>query len=86
MLSRKHLAKPNPMKNDFTAVYQEAEEGGYVAYAEELPGAITQGETLQEARENLADAIQTVLEANREQTRLELADGRIIREPITVRR
>ena len=74
------------MKNDFTAVYQEAEEGGYIAYAEELPGAITQGETLEEARENLADAIQAVLEANREQNRLELSDGRIIREPITVLR
>lgn len=74
------------MKNDFTAVYQEAEEGGYVAFVEELPGAITQGETLEEARQNLAEAIQLVLEANREQNRLELADGQIIREQITVRR
>jgi predicted RNase H-like HicB family nuclease len=72
------------MKNDFTAVYQPAEEGGYVAFVEELPGAITQGETLEEARENLAEAIQLILEANREQNRLELADGRLIRETITV--
>lgn len=73
-----------PMTNDFTAVYQPADEGGFVAYAEELPGAITQGETLAEARENLAEAIQLVLEANRELNRLELADGRLIRETITV--
>lgn len=72
------------MTNDFTAVYQPADEGGFVAYAEELPGAITQGETLAEARENLAEAIQLVLEANRELNRLELADGRLIRETITV--
>jgi len=72
------------MKNDFTAVYQAAEEGGYVAFAEEVPGAITQGETLDEARANLAEAIQLVLDANREQSRLELADGRVIRETITV--
>ena len=72
------------MTNDFTAVFQPAEEGGYVAYAAELPGAITQGETLDEARQNLHEAIQLVLEANRELNRLELADGRLIRETITV--
>jgi len=74
------------MKNDFTAVYQEAEEGGYIGYVEELPGAITQGETLEETRANLADAVQLVLEANREHNRLELADGQLIRETITVTR
>jgi len=74
------------MKNDFTAVYQPAEEGGFVAFVEELPGAITQGETLDEARANLKEAIQLVLEANREQNRLELADGHLIRETITVTR
>lgn len=72
------------MTNNFTAVFQPADEGGFVAYAEELPGAITQGETLDEARENLAEAIQLVLEANRELNRRELADGRLIRETITV--
>lgn len=74
------------MKNDFTAVYQEAEEGGYIAYAEEVPGAITQGETLDEARANLAEAIQLVLETNREQHRFELSDGALIRETISVTR
>jgi predicted RNase H-like HicB family nuclease len=50
-----------------TAIYQEAEEGGYIGYVAELPGANTQGETLEEARENLSEAIQLILEANREQ-------------------
>ena len=36
-----------------TAVFEEAEEGGYVGYVAELPGANTQGETLEEVRENL---------------------------------
>jgi len=49
-----------------TAIYEEAEEGGYVAYVAELPGANTQGETLEEARENLGEAIQLILEVNRE--------------------
>ena len=58
----------NPLMTELTltAVYEEAEEGGYVAYVAELPGANTQGETLDEARENLSEAIQLILEANRE--------------------
>ena len=39
-----------------TAVFQKASEGGYIAFVEELPGANTQGETLDEARENLREA------------------------------
>jgi len=57
---------PHMTELTLTAVYEEAEEGGYVAYVAELPGANTQGETLDEARENLAEAIQLILEANRE--------------------
>ncbi len=49
-----------------TAIYEEAEEGGYIGYIAELPGANTQGETLEEARENLAEAAQLILDANRE--------------------
>ena len=47
-----------------TAVYMKV-QGGYVAFIEELPGANTQGETLDEARENLHEAVTLVLEANR---------------------
>jgi predicted RNase H-like HicB family nuclease len=42
----------------------ESEGGGYLAYAEELPGAISEGDTMEEARENLRDAIELLLEAN----------------------
>lgn len=38
---------------------------GYIAFVEELPGANTQGATLDEARENLAEAVALVLDANR---------------------
>lgn len=44
-----------------TAIYEEAEEGGYIAYIAELPGANTQGETLEEVRENLSEAAQLVM-------------------------
>ena len=56
------------MEITLTAVFEEVSEkesGGYLAYVEELPGAITEGETLEEARENLRDAIEVLLEANR---------------------
>jgi predicted RNase H-like HicB family nuclease len=52
-----------------TAIFEEvspSDGGGYVAYTEELPGAISEGDTLEEARENLRDAISLLLAANRE--------------------
>ena len=48
----------------FTAVFQKFPEG-YAAFVEELPGANSQGKTLEEARRNLAEAVQLVLETNR---------------------
>jgi len=56
------------MELTLTAIFEEipaSEGGGYVAYVEELPGANTQGESLQEARENLRDAINEVLQARK---------------------
>jgi predicted RNase H-like HicB family nuclease len=47
------------------AVYLKVPEG-YIAFVEELPGANTQGETLEGARENLKEAVELVIEANRE--------------------
>ena len=52
------------MQNEFTAVFRKVPEG-YIGFVEELPGANTQGDTLDEVRENLKEAVQLVLEANR---------------------
>ncbi len=68
----------------FTAVFERAEEGGFTAFVEELPGAISQGETLDEARENLKEAIQIILEVNRENALDGVEEGRVIREKIIV--
>lgn len=57
---------------------------GYVAFVEELPGANTQGETLEEARANLGEAVAMVLEANREITALSLEGFEVIRETLIV--
>jgi predicted RNase H-like HicB family nuclease len=69
-----------------TCVFEEAAEGGYIAYVEEIPGANSQGETLEEARENLRDAITLLLEANRDLAERSLHErqARAIREAWTV--
>jgi predicted RNase H-like HicB family nuclease len=64
----------------FTAVYIEVPEG-YMAFVEELPGANTQGDTLEEARENLQEAVALVLEANRELAEKSLLGQKVTREP-----
>lgn len=48
-----------------TAVFSPEEEGGYIAYIEEMPGVNTQGETLEEARSNLLEALTMVMEVRR---------------------
>lgn len=63
----------------FTAVFQKVPEG-YIAFVEELPGANTQGETLEEARANLQEAVMLVLEANRTLAEEELQGANVIRE------
>jgi predicted RNase H-like HicB family nuclease len=68
---------------DLTAVFIPAEEGGYTAFVEEIPGAITQGETIEEARENLVDALRMVLECNRELAR-ETEPSTAVREPLAI--
>jgi len=55
------------MEITLTAVFQKFPEG-YVGFVEELPGANTQGDTLEETRTNLEEAVRLVLEANRELT------------------
>ena len=55
------------MERTFTGVFKKVGDW-YIAYVEELPGANTQGRTIQEARENLREAIALVLAANRELT------------------
>jgi predicted RNase H-like HicB family nuclease len=63
-----------------TAVYQKVVEG-YIAFIEELPGANTQGKTLEEARANLVEAVEMVMEANRYLAEERIKGLDIIREP-----
>lgn len=63
----------------FTAVFEKVPEG-YIGFVEELPGANTQGATLDEARTNLSEAVELVLEANRALSEEMLQGKDIIRE------
>lgn len=67
------------MQVQFTAVFRKVPEG-YVGFVEELPGANTQGATLDEARSNLQEAVELVFEANRALAEEELRGADVIRE------
>jgi predicted RNase H-like HicB family nuclease len=73
----------HPMDRKFTAIYIETPEG-YIGFVEELPGANTQGETLEEVRENLSEAIALILETNRELIENTVEGKRVQRETISV--
>jgi predicted RNase H-like HicB family nuclease len=54
------------MKAEFTAIIEPSPEGGFWAMCPEIPGANGQGETVQEAKENLRSAVELILEDRRE--------------------
>jgi len=56
-----------------TAVFEPAKEGGYTCFIEEVPAAISQGETLAEAKANLLDALKLVLQCQREMAEKDLS-------------
>lgn len=70
------------MENTFTAIIKKM-DWGYVGYVAELPGANTQGASVEETRNNLKEALRMVLEANREKALAHL-EGNFIREEIKI--
>jgi len=64
-----------------TAIFKKVPEG-YIGFVQELPGANTQGRTLEETRANLQEAIALVLEANRALAEEDLRGEEVIREAI----
>lgn len=67
------------MNEKLTAVFQKSPYG-YIGYIEELPGANTQGSTLEETKRNLTEAVQLVLESNRQLAEEDLKGLEIIKE------
>lgn len=71
------------MKLELTAVFQQVPEG-FIGFVEEVPGANTQGATLDEARENLKEAVQLVLDANRALAEEAVAGQNVIKETLRI--
>ncbi len=71
------------MQLELHAVFRKVREG-YIGFIEELPGANTQGTTLEEARANLAEAAHLVLEANRALIEEDVRGADVIREPLRI--
>ena len=69
------------MEIPLTAVFRKVPEG-YIGFVEELPGANTQGETLEEARSNLKEAIELIIETNRALSEESVKGEEVIREKI----
>jgi predicted RNase H-like HicB family nuclease len=71
------------MHEKLTAVFQKSPYG-YIGFVEELPGANTQGNTLEETKKNLVEAVQLVLEANRLMTEQDIQGIESIKEEFGV--
>lgn len=71
------------MQGEFTAVYEKRGRW-YVAYVEEIPGVNTQARTLREARENLREALELIVTANRELSERQQQGTNVRREPLLV--
>lgn len=71
------------MENRFTAVFEQ-DGDWWIGYIEEIPGVNTQGRTLEEARENLKEAVTLILEANRELAERELEGKVAIKEELLI--
>lgn len=69
-------------KLKLTAVFEQAEEGGYIAFFEELPGVNTQGETMNEAKENLLEALDLVMDTQRMLSEKSLGNRNVIKESL----
>jgi predicted RNase H-like HicB family nuclease len=69
----------------FTAIYERTEDGWWVVSVPEIPGAHSQGRTLEEAREMIKDAVRLLLEVRREDAEQEAAGKEdVVREPLEI--
>ena len=68
-------------KTRLTAIFEKAEDG-YIAIVKEINGINTQGDTIEEAKKNLNDAILTYFQANREEFDTREKNNNIIAEDI----
>lgn len=71
------------MKQRYHTIIKPEPNGRFVGWVEEIPGAMTQGRTLSECRQNLRDALQLMVETHRDEARIGL-DPSCIQEDIEI--
>ncbi len=71
------------MKHEYSVVYQEIEDGWVMATVPELPGAVTQGKDMKEARENIKEAVELLLQSYRQNAKTD-APGNAIWETLSI--
>jgi predicted RNase H-like HicB family nuclease len=69
--------KEKLLKHDFTVVYTPVEDGWIMAQVPELPGAVTQGRNIDEAREMIQEAVELLLQSYRENAKKDAPSGAI---------
>jgi predicted RNase H-like HicB family nuclease len=69
---------------EYTAIIKEIEDGWYMGQCEQVPGAITQGQTIEEVKENLKEAIILVLESEKEHCKERYQGEKFVRSTIAV--
>jgi len=69
-------------KMNYTAIIEKSEDGYYVGQVQEMPEAIAQGKTIDELKQNLLDALQLVIDYQREQTINQYKGRKIIRRKL----
>lgn len=69
---------------EYTIIVQKNENGWYTGQCEQIPEAISQGATLEELKENIADAIKMVIEYKKEETRKHYLGKRFFRRRVAV--
>jgi predicted RNase H-like HicB family nuclease len=71
------------MKQRYHTIIKPETNGWFVGWVEEIPGAISQGRSLQECRENLRDSLALIVETHRDEARIGL-DSSCILEAIEI--
>ena len=71
------------MVNSYTGVFEQVGEW-WTGYVEELPGCNVQERSLEDARESLKEAVQLIVQANRELARRDAEGHQVVREPLAV--
>ena len=69
---------------EYTIIIQKNANGWYTGQCEQIPEAISQGETLEELKENMADAIKMVIDYKKEETRKQYLGERFFRRRVAV--